>query len=88
MKRNSFGKEIVLLLVMISTMIVLYAIDTKNSYIEIYNNGVSLLEYGKFDEAVDTFSEIPEYIDYKDIRESLDKYGIDNVCPECGHVLE
>lgn len=88
MKRNSFGKEIVLLLVMISTMIVLYAIDTKNSYIEIYNNGVSLLEYGKFDEAVDTFSEIPEYIDYKDIRELLDKYGIDNVCPECGHVLE
>ena len=63
------------------------AFHTRNKYIEFYNEGVSLLEEENYTDAIDRFSNIPNYIDYEDIRELLEEYQID-VCPRCGLILE
>lgn len=63
------------------------AVYVRNEYIEIYNEGVSLLEEGDYINALNRFSDIPNYIDYRDIRELLEEHQID-VCPRCGLILE
>lgn len=40
----------------------------------IYNDGVQLLKENKYEEAVEKFSEIPEYLKYRDIVELLEDY--------------
>ena len=64
-----------------------YAFYTRNRYIEIYDKGVSLLEEGKYEEAIDCFNDIPDYIRYQDIAELLDEYDVP-VCRHCGSLLE
>lgn len=63
------------------------AIYTRNKYTEIYNEGVYLLQEGRYTKAIDCFHNIPNYIQYKDISELLNKYKIP-VCPNCGLPLE
>lgn len=64
-----------------------YAFHMRGEYRKVYDNGVSLLEEGKYTEAVDCFSDIPDYMDYQDISKLLNKYGV-SVCPHCGALLE
>ena len=64
-----------------------FAFYTREKYIEIYNDGVSLLEAGKYMEAVERFNDIPNYINYRDIEELIIEYNIDFVCPHCGKML-
>lgn len=64
-----------------------FAFYTRNEYLEIYNEGVALLENGSVTEAVDIFREIPNYTQYRDIAELLEEYGF-SVCPHCGSLLE
>ena len=59
----------------------------RNKYIEFYNEGVYLLQEGRYTEAIDSFRNIPNYIQYKDISELFDEYQIP-VCPNCGLPLE
>lgn len=63
------------------------AIYKRTKYLEIYHNGVSLLEEGNYKDAVDCFSELPDYMNYKDIRDLLKEYEVYDVCPYCGHIL-
>ena len=63
------------------------AIYKRNEYIEIYNEGVYLLQEGRYTEAIESFRNIPNYIQYKDISELFDEYQIP-VCPNCGLPLE
>ena len=65
-----------------------FAVYKRNKYnTEIYNEGVYLLQEGNYTEAIETFSNIPNYIQYKDIPELLNEYQIP-VCPNCGLPLE
>ena len=65
-----------------------FAVYKRNKYnTEIYNEGVYLLQEGNYTEAIETFSNIPNYIRYKDIPELLNEYQIP-VCPNCGLPLE
>ena len=64
-----------------------YAFHMRGAYRKVYDNGVSLLEDGKYTEAVDCFSGIPDYMDYRDVSELLNKYGV-SVCPHCGTLLD
>ena len=52
-----------------------------------YDAGVKLLEAGEVDSALVEFEKIPEYIDYKDIKELLLKYDVP-VCEHCGMPLD
>lgn len=74
-------------IVVFSVLFCSSAVYVRNEYIEIYNEGVSLLEEGNYIDALNRFSDIPNYIDYRDIRELLEEYQID-VCPQCGFILE
>lgn len=46
-----------------------------------------MLENGDYTKAINCFNRIPNYIDYQDISELLDKYDVP-VCPHCGALLE
>lgn len=46
-----------------------FAIYDRNKYKEFYNEGVYLLQ-----EAIDSFRNIPNYTNYKDISELFNKY--------------
>ena len=74
-------------IVVFSVLFCSSAVYTRNEYIKIYNEGVSLLEKGNYTDALNRFSDIPNYIDYRDIRELLEEHQID-VCPRCGLILE
>ena len=63
------------------------AIYTRNKHIENYNKGVYLLQEGRYTEAIDSFRNIPNCTQYKDISELFDEYQIP-VCPNCGLPLE
>lgn len=63
------------------------AVYKRNKYIEFYNEGVYLLQEGRYTEAIESFRNIPNYIQYKDISELFDEYQIP-VCPNCGLPLE
>ena len=64
-----------------------FAVYKRNKYIEFYNEGVYLLQEGRYTEAIDSFRNIPNYIQYKDISELFDEYQI-QVCSNCGLALE
>lgn len=51
-----------------------------------YNEGVSLLESGCYDKAIDCFNEIPDCRNYKDIGDLLKDHQL--ICPYCGSVIE
>ena len=64
-----------------------YYIYKRNKYIEFYNEGVYLLQEGRYTEEIESFRNIPNYIRYKDISELFDEYQIP-VCHNCGLPLE
>ena len=64
-----------------------FGIYDRNKYKEFYNEGVYLLQEGRYIEAIDSFRNIPNYTNYKDISELFNKYQIP-VCPNCGLPLE
>lgn len=82
-------KRVLIFLAIILFFIIFFtsAFYKRKEYMGFYNKGVSLLEEGKYSEALDSFSEIPDYIRYQDIAELLDKYDI-QVCPYCGSVID
>ena len=89
MKKIIF-KVIITLLAILSFLVVFFsfAFYTRDKYKEIYNEGVSLLEQGKYMEAVERFNDINDnYINYRDVKELLIEYNIDFVCPHCGEIL-
>lgn len=80
--------------IIISLMIIVFlvvffssAFYTRDKYIKIYNEGVSLLETGNYKEAIECFDDIPSYTDYRDISKLLKKHGF-SICPHCGSLLE
>lgn len=76
--------------IIMTTIIItcIFALHKRDKYEEAYNEGVSLLKQGNYDEAIEYFSEIPDYIEYKDTSDLLEVYDVDTVCPYCGHVLK
>ena len=83
-KINIFCMSIVIIFLILFS----FAVYKRNKYnTEIYNEGVYLLQEGNYTEAIETFSNIPNYIRYKDIPELLNEYQIP-VCPNCGLPLE
>lgn len=58
-------------------------IEAREKYMNIYNEGVSLLEDGDHIGAIQRFIEIPNYMEYKNIANLLEGY---EVCSECGTV--
>ena len=64
-----------------------FTIYKRNEYTVIYNEGIYLLEQGKLTDAIECFEDIPDYINYRDMPEVLDRYNIP-VCPHCGYPLE
>ena len=78
----TFGVTFLLFIITFS-----YAFYMRGKYAKIYDNGISLLEDGKYEEAVDCFSGIPNYIDYQDISELLNTYEV-SVCSHCGALLK
>lgn len=63
------------------------AFYTRNKYIQIYNEGVSLLYEGNHIKAIERFKDIPRYEDYRNISELLDEYYYQH-CPYCGNIME
>lgn len=62
------------------------ALYLRFKYQGIYNEGVSLLESGRYVEAIKCFNEIPDCRNYKDIGVLLKDYP--SICPYCGSVME
>lgn len=54
----------------------------KKSNEKIYNTATELLQEEKYDEAFKCFTDIPNYINYRDVKELLES---NNICPYCGH---
>lgn len=77
-----------LLVVGFLTAIMFSLIAIKDNYNKIYNEGVSFLESGEIDSAIECFDQIPNYIQYKDIKELFIEYEIDNICPNCGKSID
>ena len=75
-----------LCIVFVVLVVFCFLIVQRSKYLDIYNEGVSLLEAGACEEAIDCFSEIPNYLRYRDISELLEEHDL--VCPYCGHVME
>lgn len=81
--------KILLISAVILFLIVFISFDIydRYKYKEFYNEGVYLLQEGRYIEAIDSFRNIPNYTNYKDISELFNKYQIP-VCPNCGLPLE
>ena len=62
-----------------------YVFYTKEKYIKIYKEGVSLLDAGNYKESIECFNDIPNYTNYRDISKLLEKHKI---CQYCGSLLE
>ena len=63
------------------------AVHMRNEYTRIYDEGVYLLETGNYKGAIECFNDIPNYTDYRDVSELLEKYEF-SICPNCGSLLE
>lgn len=85
------GKKfrIIISLTIIIFLIVFFssAFYTREKYIKIYDEGVSLLDAGNYKEAIECFNDIPNYTNYRDISKLLEKHGF-SICPYCGSLLE
>ena len=53
----------------------------RNKYMQIYYDGVSLLQIGEYEAAVERFNDIPNYQEYQDISDLL---TMKHICPSCG----
>lgn len=76
-----------LIIIIFLTVFFSFTFYMREKNIKIYNEGVSLLESGKYKEAVERFDDIPDYTNYRDISKLLEKYGF-SICPYCGALLE
>ena len=89
-RSNSSIKRVVVYVLLIAgflAAIIFSAIAIKDNYNKIYNEGLSLLESGETDSAIECFHQIPNYINYKDIRKLIVEYDIDTICPNCGESI-
>lgn len=64
------------------TFFIFTATDMRKSNEKIYNKATELLQEEKYDEAFKCFTDIPNYENYRDVKEILEN---NNICPYCGH---
>ena len=89
MKYKNFRKIVypisILIILLIIFTFIMSVVYSRYEYIEAYDEGVSLLESGNYNEAFDQFKRIPNFENYHNVSELLNKY---NICPRCGSILE
>lgn len=89
MKYKNFRMIVYIIFILFTSLIIftfsMCVVCSHYECIEAYDEGVSLLESGNYNEAFDQFKRIPNFENYHNVSELLNEY---NICPRCGSILE
>ena len=75
-----------LFIIILLVFIISISIFLRIKYQQIYNEGVSLLNEGNYEAAIERFNDIPNYENYYNTRELLQDYC--QFCPNCGKMIK